>query len=148
MAPTPTGKGYWFVASDGGIFSFGDAAFYGSTGAMKLAKPIVGMAASPSGKGYWFVASDGGIFNFGDAAFLGSAGGTALPAGIVVMAGQPAGPARHGPDRAHHGDDRRTEHHGHDRPAPTGAALRDRPHRRQRLHASPGRGLRPGRRST
>ena len=32
MAPTPTGKGYWLVASDGGIFAFGDAAFFGSTG--------------------------------------------------------------------------------------------------------------------
>ncbi len=32
MAPTPTGAGYWLVASDGGIFTFGDAGFYGSTG--------------------------------------------------------------------------------------------------------------------
>ncbi|MDA8209596.1 MAG: hypothetical protein M0Z92_11430, partial [Actinomycetota bacterium] len=30
------GKGYWLVASDGGIFSFGDASFYGSTGAITL----------------------------------------------------------------------------------------------------------------
>ena len=33
------------VASDGGVFSFGDAAFYGSTGNIRLNKPIVGMAA-------------------------------------------------------------------------------------------------------
>src|SRR5205085_4134434 len=32
MASTATGKGYWLVASDGGIFRFGDAGFYGSTG--------------------------------------------------------------------------------------------------------------------
>ena len=32
MAPTTDGRGYWLVASDGGIFSYGDAAFYGSTG--------------------------------------------------------------------------------------------------------------------
>ncbi len=32
MASTPDGKGYWFVASDGGIFAYGDAEFYGSTG--------------------------------------------------------------------------------------------------------------------
>ena len=32
MAATPDGKGYWLVASDGGIFTYGDAAFYGSTG--------------------------------------------------------------------------------------------------------------------
>jgi hypothetical protein len=41
MMATPTGKGYWLVASDGGIFAFGDAVFLGSTGAMKLNKPIV-----------------------------------------------------------------------------------------------------------
>ena len=74
MAPTPSGGGYWLVASDGGIFSFGDAQFYGSTGAIHLNKPIVGMAATPDGKGYWLVASDGGIFSFGDAQFYGSTG--------------------------------------------------------------------------
>jgi len=30
MAATPDGRGYWLVASDGGIFAFGDAAFFGS----------------------------------------------------------------------------------------------------------------------
>jgi len=39
-----TGKGYWLIASDGGILSYGDAAFFGSTGAKTLNKPIVGMA--------------------------------------------------------------------------------------------------------
>jgi hypothetical protein len=29
-AATPDGRGYWLVASDGGIFNYGDAAFYGS----------------------------------------------------------------------------------------------------------------------
>ncbi|MDQ1456195.1 MAG: hypothetical protein QOH28_1815, partial [Actinomycetota bacterium] len=52
--------GYWMVARDGGIFSFGSAAFHGSTGAMTLNRPIVGMASTPSGNGYWIVASDGG----------------------------------------------------------------------------------------
>jgi hypothetical protein len=72
MAATPDGKGYWLVASDGGIFTFGDAPFYGSTGAIHLNQPIVGMAGTPDGKGYWLVASDGGIFTFGDAPFLGT----------------------------------------------------------------------------
>ena len=44
MAPTPSGGGYWLVASDGGIFAFGNAGFFGSTGAMRLNQPIVGMA--------------------------------------------------------------------------------------------------------
>jgi hypothetical protein len=77
MAATPDGHGYWLVASDGGIFSFGDAAFHGSTGNVHLNEPVVGMAATPDGHGYWLVASDGGIFSFGDAAFHGSAAGLA-----------------------------------------------------------------------
>ena len=74
MAPTPDGAGYWMVGSDGGVFSSGDAGFYGSTGNLHLNKPVVGMAATPDGKGYWFVASDGGIFAYGDAGFYGSTG--------------------------------------------------------------------------
>jgi hypothetical protein len=30
MSATPTGRGYWLVAFDGGIFTFGDAGFFGS----------------------------------------------------------------------------------------------------------------------
>jgi hypothetical protein len=46
MAATPDGDGYWLVASDGGVFAFGDAAFLGSTGGIHLNNPIVGVAAS------------------------------------------------------------------------------------------------------
>jgi hypothetical protein len=91
MAATPDGKGYWLVASDGGIFSFGDATFYGSTGGLTLNQPIVGMAATHDGGGYWLVAADGGIFSFGDATFLGSTGGIALTQPIVGMAPSPDG---------------------------------------------------------
>ena len=86
MAGTPDGRGYWLVASDGGIFSYGDANFYGSTGAIHLNKPIVGMAGTPDGKGYWLVASDGGVFSYGDAAFYGSTGSIVLNKPIVGMA--------------------------------------------------------------
>ena len=36
IAATPDGHGYWLVASDGGIFAFGDARFYGSAGTIHL----------------------------------------------------------------------------------------------------------------
>ena len=85
MAPTPTGLGYWLVASDGGMFTFGDARFLGSTGAIALNKPIVAMAATPTGNGYWLAASDGGLFTFGDAKFLGSMGATPLNQPVVGM---------------------------------------------------------------
>ena len=45
-------QGYWEVGSDGGIFAFGDAAFYGSTGGTHLNAPIVGIASTPDGAGY------------------------------------------------------------------------------------------------
>ena len=81
-APAP---GYWQVGSDGGIFSFGDAQFYGSTGNIHLNKPIVAMAATPNGGGYWLVASDGGVFAFGNAQFYGSTGNIALNKPIITL---------------------------------------------------------------
>ena len=89
-AADPNG-GYWLVASDGGIFAFGSAPFWGSAGGLPLNKPIVGMAATPDGGGYWLVASDGGIFAYGDAQFYGSTGSLHLNKPIVGMAATPDG---------------------------------------------------------
>ncbi|MHB1447443.1 MAG: hypothetical protein ACYCZV_17575 [Acidimicrobiales bacterium] len=87
-SPTPSASlGYWLAGSDGGIFSFGSAAFHGSAGGTHLAAPVVGMASTPDHGGYWLVASDGGIFSYGDAAFEGSAGAIHLTAPVVGMAG-------------------------------------------------------------
>ncbi len=74
--------GYWLVGSDGGIFSFGTAAFFGSTGSIGLQRPVVGITPTTTRNGYWLVASDGGIFSFGDSSFYGSIPGLGLhPAG-------------------------------------------------------------------
>jgi len=91
VAPTPNGGGYWIATANGGVFTFGDAPFYGSMGGTPLNAPIVGMAATPDGKGYWLVATDGGVFSFGDAPFYGSMGGTPLNAPIVGIAPTPDG---------------------------------------------------------
>ena len=93
LADQPSGgtAGYWLDASNGGVFSFGDANFYGSTGNLVLNKPIVGMASTPDGGGYWLVASDGGVFSFGDASFYGSTGNLVLNKPIVGMASTPDG---------------------------------------------------------
>ena len=84
-------NGYWEVASDGGLFAFGDANFYGSMGGKPLNEPVVGMAATSDRGGYWEVASDGGLFAFGDANFYGSMGGKPLNKPIVGMAATPDG---------------------------------------------------------
>ena len=88
---TRNGGGYRFVAGDGGIFTFGNAGFHGSTGDIRLNQPIVGMDSTRSGAGYWLVASDGGIFTFGDAPFLGSTGDIRLNQPINAMATTPTG---------------------------------------------------------
>ncbi len=91
IGSTPDGQGYWLVASDGGVFAFGDAGFYGSMGGRRLAAPIVGISSTPDGRGYWLVASDGGLFAFGDAGFYGSMGGRVLARKVVGLASTPDG---------------------------------------------------------
>jgi hypothetical protein len=88
--PDAAQNGYLTVASDGGIFAFGQD-FCGSTGNLVLNKPVVGMAAVPGGGGYWMVASDGGVFSFGSAQFYGSTGALHLNAPVVGMAATPDG---------------------------------------------------------
>jgi lysophospholipase L1-like esterase len=75
---TPSGRGYYMVASDGGIFTFGDARFRGSMGGQPLNAPVQSLAPDPDGLGYWLVASDGGVFAF-DAPFRGSVPGALGP---------------------------------------------------------------------
>jgi hypothetical protein len=75
------------VASDGGVFTYGDAAFYGSHGGTHLNQPVEGMTSTPDGRGYWLVASDGGVFTYGDAAFHGSGARTGQTAiGLIPSA--------------------------------------------------------------
>jgi hypothetical protein len=96
ITPTSDRGGYWLVASDGGIFAFGDAGFHGSIpglgiapagtpgAAHQLGAPIVGMVPSADGGGYFMVAGDGGVFAFGDARFAGSCPGIGGCSGTAV----------------------------------------------------------------
>jgi hypothetical protein len=87
MAATPDGGGYWLVQGNGGVYSFGNARFFGSlpgVGVIPKA-PITGIAATPDGGGYWLVGADGGVFAFGDAVFHGSLPGLGVaPADPIV----------------------------------------------------------------
>jgi hypothetical protein len=95
ISPTASRGGYWLVASDGGVFAFGNAGYYGSIPGAGLAPagsglphslnaPIVGMVPSSDGGGYFMVASDGGVFAFGDARFEGSCPGMGGCSGAAV----------------------------------------------------------------
>jgi hypothetical protein len=46
FAASLTGKGYWLVGTDGGVFSFGDATFFGSAGSLRLNQPMVGLVVA------------------------------------------------------------------------------------------------------
>ncbi len=86
---TPATHGYWEFARDGGVFTEGNAPFYGSLGAVHLNQPIVAAAATPATPGYVMAASDGGVFDFGSAHFYGSTGNVRLAQPIVALAEMP-----------------------------------------------------------
>ena len=67
IAPTATGKGYWMVASDGGVFTFGDARFEGSLASFPFPSPTVAIVPTLTGHGYWLELADGDVIGFGDA---------------------------------------------------------------------------------
>jgi len=92
FATTPDGGGWWIVHPDGGVFSYGTAAFYGSLpGVGVKVDDIVGIDGTPDGKGYWLVGADGGVFSFGDARFYGSMAGHPLNQPVVGIASTPDG---------------------------------------------------------
>ncbi len=65
--------GYYLLGSDGGVFSFGDAQFHGSTGGILLNQPVVAMSRTGSSAisitaepgGYRIADTRGRIFEFG-----------------------------------------------------------------------------------
>jgi hypothetical protein len=79
IVATPSGKGYYIVLEDGGVFSFGDAVFFGSTGGKRPGgHHLTGIALHRNGNnavdGYWLLGADGAIYTFGSAPFLGNGG--------------------------------------------------------------------------
>jgi hypothetical protein len=66
MAATPSGRGYWLVARDGGVFTFGDAGFYGAVPGVTR-DTAAGLQAAPDGAGYLVIGISGTAYSFGDA---------------------------------------------------------------------------------
>jgi len=74
------------VASDGGIFAFGDAPFLGSA-VSDNPVPVVGMAPTKNVYGYRVVRADGSVAPFGGAAAgSGLTGSLAAPVVGIVTA--------------------------------------------------------------
>lgn len=79
---TANNDGYWLCGTDGGVFSFGDARYYGSLAGTPLAAEITGIAFKDHNSGYWLCGADGGVFSYGAAKFYGS-----IPSiGVTIVA--------------------------------------------------------------
>lgn len=117
VVPTSTGAGYWMFATDGAVFAFGDAGYFGSIpdpvddpNALVAGEEVVDIARTPSGNGYWLLTNGGRIYAFGDAGYFGGV----TTGGIVAMAARPQGDGYwllhadgtvyHFGGGAHHGD--------------------------------------------
>ncbi|HEY6429304.1 MAG TPA: hypothetical protein VIX84_18935, partial [Acidimicrobiales bacterium] len=75
MVPSHDDKGYFMVASDGGVFAFGDAHFAGSCPTIGgCSGAAVAVIPDHTGNGYWVVTSTGDVYAFGDAPDLGAPG--------------------------------------------------------------------------
>ena len=73
MVPSTDDAGYFMVASDGGVFAFGDARFAGSCpGIGGCSGAAVAVMPDATGNGYWLVTATGNVYAFGDAPFLGA----------------------------------------------------------------------------
>jgi hypothetical protein len=88
MQPTPDGRGYRFVATDGGVFAFGDATYAGSLAGTALPNPVVGIVAGEgSGPSSYNVVDGAGVlFGFGGAPFPGSLAALRLHRPVVAAA--------------------------------------------------------------
>ena len=73
------------AASDGGVFTFGASAFYGSA-AGKANAPVTGVAGTFFGNGYTLTTSNGSVYNFGDSSFCGVSGSASTNSPIVGLA--------------------------------------------------------------
>ena len=85
MVATRDRGGYWMVAADGGVFTFGDATFGGSGVAGSDRSPAVGIAANEAGNGYWVANEDGDVAAFGGAPGLATASPTASTVTICPL---------------------------------------------------------------
>ncbi|MFN2591702.1 MAG: N-acetylmuramoyl-L-alanine amidase [Candidatus Dormibacteria bacterium] len=82
--------GYILLASDGGLFAFGDAAaalanrLGNAVGKMRgTGEEAISLTLAGSGQGYWIATSIGGVFAFGDAGFYGNAANFHMNAPVV-----------------------------------------------------------------
>ncbi len=89
MVPSIDDGGYFMVASDGGVFAFGDAHFAGSCpGIGGCSGSAVAVMPDHSGNGYWLVTSTGSVYTFGDAPYFGAPGHGTVTSAVATPDGE------------------------------------------------------------
>ena len=89
MVPSHDQGGYLMVASDGGVFAFGDARFAGSCpGIGGCAGAAVAVMPDASGNGYWLITSTGNVYAFGDANYFGAPGHGTVTSAVATPDGK------------------------------------------------------------
>ena len=90
QVPSAAIIGYEMVASDGGVFSFGQP-YCGSDMAGPGSSPVVGIAMAPDTGGYWLASADGAVQGYGQAIAYSSLNAEPLSSPIVGIAATPDG---------------------------------------------------------
>jgi hypothetical protein len=84
VAATPSGRGYWLVAGDGGVFAFGDATHAGGLAGTDLVHPVRAIVPERAGSGYRLVDAAGEVFSFGRGRARASAWGYSVHAELMA----------------------------------------------------------------
>jgi hypothetical protein len=84
IATTRTGQGYWVLMSDGGVYPFGDARYFGSPKRTGVKITATSIEARPAGDGYWVLGADGTVTGFGAATSFGKAAGSGTAVDLAV----------------------------------------------------------------
>ncbi|GAC1579954.1 MAG: hypothetical protein NVS3B24_14400 [Candidatus Dormibacteria bacterium] len=83
--------GYNILNTSGGLYSFGDARYFGNLIDHGYPGPGVGLAETPSGLGYQILTSTGALYSFGDAVYYGNLLDHGYPGPATAVAYTPAG---------------------------------------------------------
>jgi hypothetical protein len=71
LAARSDASGFWILRTDGGVHSFGNAAWYGSPLKQGVRAAGIKLRVQPNGAGYWVLSGDGRIRAYGNAPALG-----------------------------------------------------------------------------
>jgi hypothetical protein len=87
----PGPPGYSILNQGGGIYSFGDALYYGNLIDHGYPGPGVGIAATPDGHGYNILTGPGAIYSFGNANYFGNLLDHHYPGPATALSYTPSG---------------------------------------------------------